>query len=84
MKKVHLPNLNDKKNQNALVLNEVLTFSIQSSSHCQSISQYHQSLLLISYSSLICDVILAIDLEKVPVFWQTFCPLRLSPNLKWT
>ena len=34
---------------------------------CQAISQCNQSLLLISYSGLICDVIPAIEPANIPV-----------------
>ena len=52
-----------------------------SPSLCQSITECNQPLLLESYSGLICDVILAKDLQKLPVEWQPFCPQMLYSNL---
>ena len=53
-------------------LKKVLIFSISSLSLKQVISRCNQPPLLMSYSSLIRDVILAIDLLKKRALWQSF------------
>ena len=45
---------------------DVLTFYILSASLCKANGQCNPPLLRISNSGIICDVILAIDLESVP------------------
>ena len=59
-----------------MILRKDITFSFLPSSLCQALCQCNKPRLLISYSSLICDVIPAVELAKIPVLWLLFFPLR--------
>ena len=56
-----------------------MSFSIMLSSLCQDRRQCREPLLLISYSGLVCDVILAIDLANMPVLWHR--PVNISSRV---
>ena len=67
--------------QRSLVRKKDLAFSIVSSGLYQGSSQCNPPILLISYSGLICDVILAKDNQQLHVLCKSFCPLRLYHNI---